>query len=92
MVSYIGYKTTEVAVNNRGTITLNLEEDSAQLDEVVVVGYGTQRKGEVTAAISTVGAETIEKIATPSSVDAVKGQIAGLIFSPMVVDQVKILL
>lgn len=78
VVSYIGYKTTEVAVNNRGTITLNLEEDSAQLDEVVVVGYGTQRKGEVTAAISTVGAETIEKIATPSSVDAVKGQIAGV--------------
>lgn len=78
VVSYIGYKTTEIPVNNNTDISVSLEEDSAQLDEVVVVGYGTQKKGEVTGSISTIGAEAIEKIATSSSVDAIKGQVAGV--------------
>ncbi|MRH98982.1 SusC/RagA family TonB-linked outer membrane protein [Kriegella sp. EG-1] len=78
LISYVGYQTAQVSVNGKSVVNVGLEVDASQLDEVVVVGYGTQRKGEVTAAISTVGAETIEKIATPSSVDAVKGQIAGV--------------
>ena len=55
--SYIGYKRTEVRVDGKSTVNVALEEDSALLDEVVVVGYGTQKKGEVTAAISSVQAE-----------------------------------
>ena len=77
-VSYIGYKTKEVAVNNQSNLSITLEEDSALLDEVVVVGYGTQKKGEVTAAISSVEAEQIGIVQTSSTIDAVKGQIAGV--------------
>ena len=46
-ISYIGYKTEEIALNNRSSLTITLTEDSEQLDEVVVVGYGTQKKGLV---------------------------------------------
>lgn len=76
--SYIGYKKTEVPVNGKSTVNVELEEDSSLLDEVVVVGYGTQRKGEITGSISTIGAESIEKIQTSSSIDAIKGQVAGV--------------
>jgi len=76
--SYVGYSTQEISVNGRSTVNVGLEVDASQLDEVVVVGYGTQKKGEVTGSISTIGADAIEKIATSSSVDAIKGQVAGV--------------
>lgn len=76
--SYVGFKETEVPVNNQSTVDIALEEDAALLDEVVVVGYGTQKKGEVTAAIASVDAADITKIATSSGVDAIKGQVAGV--------------
>ncbi len=76
--SYVGYKTIEIDINGKSTINANMQEDASQLDEVVVVGYGTQKKGEVTGSISTIGAKAIEKIATSSSIDAIKGQIAGV--------------
>ena len=76
--SYVGYKATEITVNNQSTINVTLVEDASLLDEVVVVGYGTQKKGEVTGSISTIGAEAIEKIQTASSIDAIKGQVAGV--------------
>ncbi|MEM9142064.1 MAG: TonB-dependent receptor, partial [Bacteroidota bacterium] len=75
---YVGYGSQEIAVNGRSTINVNMEVDASQLEEVVIVGYGTQKKGEVTGSISTIGAESIEKIATSSSVDAIKGQVAGV--------------
>ncbi|AYN66525.1 TonB-dependent receptor [Euzebyella marina] len=77
-VSYIGYKTAQISINNRSTLSITLEEDSALLDEVVVVGYGTQKKGEVTAAIASVDAEQIGIVQTSSTIDAVKGQISGV--------------
>lgn len=76
--SYIGFKTTEVQVNNQSTVNIALEEDSALLDEVVVVGYGTQKKGEVTAAIASVDAEQLSIVQTSSTIDAVKGQVSGV--------------
>ncbi len=75
---YVGYSSQEIAINGRSTINVNMEIDASQLDEVVVVGYGTQKKGEVTGSISTIGAESIEKIQTASSIDAIKGQVAGV--------------
>src|SRR5680860_1025530 len=56
---YIGYSTEEVPVNNQSTVNVSLEEDAAQLDEVILVGYGTQKKGEVTASIASVDAEQL---------------------------------
>ncbi len=76
--SYIGYKRTEVLVDGRSTVNISLEEDSALLDEVVVVGYGTQKKGEVTAAIASVEAEQLSIVQTSSTIDAVKGQVSGV--------------
>lgn len=78
VISYVGYKTTERAINDNSSVNARMEVDASQLDEVVLVGYGTQKKGEVTAAIATVSAEAITKIATSSSIDAIKGQVAGV--------------
>ncbi len=75
---YIGYKSTEVRIGNQSTVNIALEEDSALLDEVVVVGYGTQKKGEVTAAIASVDAEQLSIVQTSSTIDAVKGQVSGV--------------
>ena len=76
--SYIGYSTEEVPVNNQSTINVSLEEDAAMLDEVILVGYGTQKKGEVTAAIASVDAEQLSIVQTSNTIDAVKGQISGV--------------
>lgn len=76
--SYVGFKAQEIAVNGKSSVNASLEADAGLLDEVVVVGYGTQKKGEVTGSIATIGAEAIEKIATSNSIDAIKGQVAGV--------------
>ncbi|HET8735459.1 MAG TPA: SusC/RagA family TonB-linked outer membrane protein, partial [Pricia sp.] len=78
LFSYIGYQPQEVAVDGRSTINVSMAVDASQLEEVVVVGYGTQKKGEVTGSIATIGSEAIEKIATSNSIDAIKGQMAGV--------------
>lgn len=76
--SYIGFKTTEVSIDNQSNVNISLEEDSALLDEVVVVGYGSQKRGEVTAAIASVDAEQLSIVQTSSTIDAVKGQVSGV--------------
>ncbi len=76
--SYVGFTPKEIAVNGKTTVNASLEIDSSLLDEVVVVGYGTQKKGEVTAAIASVDAEQLGIVQTSSSIDAVKGQISGV--------------
>ncbi|WP_242130981.1 SusC/RagA family TonB-linked outer membrane protein [Aestuariivivens marinum] len=76
--SYIGYVTKEIIVNDSTTITVQLEEDVAQLSEVVVIGYGTQTKKEITGAVSVVGAETIEKLKPTRIEQALQGQVAGV--------------
>lgn len=59
-ISFVGMKTQEVAVNGRTQIDIVLHEDSELLDEVVVVGYGTQKKANLTGAVSTVSGKTLE--------------------------------
>lgn len=76
--SYIGMSSERVVVGSSSTVNVTMEEDLQSLDEVIITGYGTQKKGEVTAAISSVDAAAIEKIATSSSIDAIKGQVAGV--------------
>lgn len=78
LVSFIGYKTTEAKVSSQSNLKVTLLEDSKLVDEVVVIGYGTQRKGDVTSAISSVKAEdfTVGKIG--DAAELVKGKIAGL--------------
>ena len=76
--SYVGYAAQELQINGRSTINSSLEPDAAALDEVVLVGYGTQKKGEVTGAIETVTAEQLSIVQVSSSIEAIKGQIAGV--------------
>ncbi|MDR1368627.1 MAG: carboxypeptidase-like regulatory domain-containing protein, partial [Dysgonamonadaceae bacterium] len=57
--SYLGYAYQEVKLDGRTTIDISMEEDSQLLDEVVVVAYGTQKKGSMTSSVSTIGAKEI---------------------------------
>ncbi len=79
--SYIGYATKEVSTNNQTNITVVLEEDISELDEVIVVGYGTQKKVNLTAAVSQVGAEVFENRATANAFRSLQGTVPGLVIS-----------
>ena len=61
VISYIGYKTKEVNVNGSAPVKITLQEDSEVLDEVVVVGYGTQKKSSLTGAVAVVGAKMLQE-------------------------------
>nr|HPM92850.1 SusC/RagA family TonB-linked outer membrane protein [Bacteroidales bacterium] len=76
--SYIGYKTMEIPIMGRTKIDVTLSADLTELDEVVVIGYGTQKKKVVTGSISTVDAEKIEKIPVLRIEQAMQGQAAGV--------------
>jgi len=76
--SYIGYTTKEITIKNANFLNLTLDEDVSALSEVVVVGYGTQTKKEITGAVSVIGAETIEDLNPTRIEQALQGQVAGV--------------
>lgn len=76
--SYIGYKTQEVSIGNKTTIKITLVEDSEQLDEVVVVGYGVQKKSSMTASVASVSAKEINKLVTSNVTSALQGRTPGV--------------
>lgn len=76
--SYVGYITQEVIVTNENNLEVLLLPDVAQLDEVVIIGYGTQTKKEITGAVSIVSSETIEKLKPTRIEQALQGQVAGV--------------
>ena len=76
--SYIGYKSEEVVVGERTSINVTLNEDSEQLDEVVVVGYGVQKKSSMTASVATVSAKEISKQVTSNVATALQGRTPGV--------------
>ncbi|MBC8770090.1 TonB-dependent receptor [Arenibacter sp. BSSL-BM3] len=75
---YLGFITKEFVVGSQTVINVILEEDAQSLDEVILVGYGTQRQTEVTAAISSVDVAEIQKIPTADVGTSLQGQVAGL--------------
>jgi TonB-linked SusC/RagA family outer membrane protein len=77
--SYVGYETQEIAPGSRARLDVALKTDTKLLDEVVVVGYGVQKKSVVTAAISSVKAEELEKVSPTSIGNVLKGQVSGVI-------------
>ncbi|WP_245907016.1 SusC/RagA family TonB-linked outer membrane protein [Reichenbachiella versicolor] len=77
-ISFIGYKEQTITLNGRTSIDVKMELDAKALEEVVVIGYGTQKKKEVTGAVATVKSEELNKIATPDLGAALQGQIAGV--------------
>lgn len=76
--SYIGFKTTTIALDGRSTINVTLEEDLAQLEEVVVVGYGTQKRSDVTGSVSSVPEGRLENLPVTNVTQAIQGTTAGL--------------
>ena len=77
--SYIGFRTEIVPVNNRATIDLAMEEDVASLDEVVVVGYGTQKKATVTGAVTAVQGAVLETSPAVSISNSLAGRLPGVV-------------
>lgn len=78
-VSYIGYKSQEIPVSQlKAGAVITLREDTEVMDEVVVIGYGTQRKGDVTSAIASVKAEDFTVGKVGDAADLIKGKVAGL--------------
>ncbi|MCK0190692.1 TonB-dependent receptor [Arenibacter sp. F20364] len=78
VVSYIGFETQELPLNGRSEVTIALKEDAASLDEVVVVGYGTATKKDVTGAIASVDMEDANIAANTSVMQAVQGRVPGI--------------
>jgi TonB-linked SusC/RagA family outer membrane protein len=78
LVSYIGYLTREITVGTQTVVNVTLSEDSQALDEVVVVGYGTMRKSDVTGSISVTKGEDMVKAQNFSPLDALRGKAAGV--------------
>lgn len=77
--SYIGYQTQEVAVGNQSTINVTLKEDTQKLEEVVVVGYGTQKKVTVTGSVASVSGEELKASPTTNLTNGMVGRMPGVI-------------
>lgn len=78
IVSYIGFLTQSITISNQTSLTIILQSDTSELDEVVVVGYGTQKKSNLTGAISKVTNEKLDQIGVSRVDDALIGQISGV--------------
>jgi TonB-dependent SusC/RagA subfamily outer membrane receptor len=76
--SYMGLTTKEITVGNQSVINITLQESAEGLDEIVIVGYGTQKKSDVTGAISSVKSEDLNKVVATNPVDALQGRVAGV--------------
>lgn len=78
-ITMVGYKKVEIDVRNQTSIQVILKEMNVGLDEVVVVGYGTQKKASVTGSISTVGNKELKNVPVSSITNALTGRVAGLV-------------
>ena len=78
VVSYIGYLTQEIHVGNQATVNVTLKEDTKTLDEVVVIGYGTAKRKDITGSVASVGAEALSVVPVASATEALQGKMAGV--------------
>lgn len=77
-ISYVGYLSKAVAINGQSIFQIQLEPDATQLDELVVVGYGTQKRSDVTGAVGSVKSEDFNRGVITNPVDLLQGKIAGV--------------
>lgn len=82
VISYLGFKAQEVVFNGQENLVIRLEEDLTRLEEVVVVGYGEQRKADVTGAISSVTSEDITEQPALTAMQSVQGRATGVQITP----------
>lgn len=78
VISYVGYLSQEIALQGRSEITVKLKEDSKTLDEVIVVGYGTQKRGHLTSAVSTISAKELMKAPMQNVSNLLTGKLSGV--------------
>lgn len=78
VITYIGYLTKEVTFNLGQTLNITIEEDATALDEVVVVGYGVQKKSDVTGSVTSINKERLSKLPVTNVLQAVQGAAAGV--------------
>src|SRR5690625_3103773 len=81
VVSYVGYQTQEVPVAGKTSLEIVMTSDSQLLDEVVVVGYGTQQKKDLTGAVSTISGSDIQNFPVRSAQEALQGKVSGVLIS-----------
>ena len=80
--SFIGYTPKEVKVGNQLTINVNLAPSAENLEQVVVIGYGTQRKEAVTGSVASVGGDKLREVPSPNIAQALQGRVAGVEITP----------
>ena len=80
-VSYVGFVTQEVNVGGRQNIDIVLSEDNTTLNDVVVIGYGTQRREAVTGSVANVNGEKLNQIAATNAAQALQGRVAGVLMT-----------
>ena len=76
--SYIGLKTQEVNVAGRSNVNVTLKEDSAELKEVVVIGYGSVKKKDATGAVDQLSSKSFDNVGAPSPADLLRGKVSGV--------------
>lgn len=81
VISFIGYKTVQESINGKSSITVRLNSESQDLSEVVVVGYGTQKKSVSTGAISSVKAKDLEKVPNGRIEQTLQGRVSGVVIA-----------
>jgi TonB-linked SusC/RagA family outer membrane protein len=77
--SFVGYITQEVKVGNQNRISIVLDEELGNINEVVVIGYGTQRRETVTGSVANIGGEKLNQIAATNAAQALQGRVAGVL-------------
>lgn len=80
-ISYIGYVDSEISAKGKSSVNMVLREDNQALDEVVVVGYGTQKKVNLTGSVSTVNSDDIKELPSSNLSNALSGRLAGVTFT-----------
>ena len=78
VISYTGYRTVEIDINGRTNIDVVMGEDSEILDEVVVIGYGTVKKSDLTGAVASIGGEELTSVAVGNPTSALQGKLSGV--------------
>ena len=77
-ITYVGYESQQVKVNGQSNITITLKEDITALNDVVVIGYGVQKKSDLTGAVASVKADDLKNLSTSDAAAALQGKVSGL--------------
>ncbi len=78
VISYIGFQKQEIQINNQSALEILLEEDVVKLDEVVVVGYGTQKKSDITGSVTSVKVDELRQVPVARADEVLQGRVAGV--------------